>query len=163
METKVAATIYTDQTSTAEAEFARQATRTVAVPSGTNTPFATPTEDRIHVVLPANACWMNSEVNVQTGQTVLIRALGTASTWDGRAGSTADPKGQLKNMCGAVECPLQGANYGALIGRIEDGETFLVGAGLKFVAAGEGQLFFTINDWKCDDNSGYFDILISFP
>ncbi len=163
VETRVAATIFADQTSTAEAAFAQQATLTAAIPSATNTPGATPTQDRIHVVLPANACWMNSEVNVRTGQSVLIRAFGTANTWDGRDGSSGDPKGQPGKMCGAIQCPLQGADYGALIARIEDGETFLVGAGLKFVAAADGQLFFTINDWECTDNSGYFDILITFP
>lgn len=162
-ETRVAATIYAGQTSTAEAEYAKQATLTAAVPSPTNTPKATPTPNKFHFVLPASACWMNSEVNVHTGQTVMIRASGIANTWGGRDISNGDPNGQTRNMCGAIQCPVQGESYGALIGRVGDGESFFVGTSLDLTATTDGQLYFTINDWECNDNSGNFDIVITFP
>lgn len=162
METQVASTIYADQTSMAIAEQAEKATVTAAVPSPTDTPEATPTPNAFHFSLPANACWMNSEVSVHMGQTVVIRASGVVNTWDGREGSNGDPNGQA-GLCGAIQCPLQGAGYGALIGRLEDLPTFFVGSTLRFTATRDGQLYFTVNDWECDDNSGVFDILISFP
>lgn len=163
VETNVAATIFARQTSTAEAEFAQQGTLTAAVPSPTRTAEATPTPNQFHFTLPASACWMNSEVNVHTGQAVVIRASGIANTWGGRDISNGDPSGQPRNMCGAIQCPVQGANYGALIARVEDGDAFVVGTELKFTATSDGQLYFTINDWECTDNSGNFDIVITFP
>lgn len=162
-ETRVAATIYAGQTSTAEVEFAKQATLTAAVPSRTNTPKPTPTPNEFYFVLPASGCWMNSEVNVLTGQTVQIHASGIANTWGGRDISNGDPNGQPRNMCGAIQCPVQGKNYGALIGRVGDGKPFLVGTSLEFTATTDGQLYFTINDWECGDNSGNFNIEITFP
>lgn len=161
METMVAATIYADQTSTAATEKAVAATLTAAVPSPTHTPESTPTPHALHFSLPADACWMNSQISVRAGQTVVISASGVINTWDGREGSNGDPNGQ-KSVCGAIQCPQQGAGYGALIGRLEDLPPFFVGTTLRFTAAKDGQLYFTVNDWKCEDNSGFFDILITF-
>ena len=162
METRVAATIYTDQTSTAAAKQAEKATLTAAVPSPTPTLEVTPTPNAFHVRVPASACWMNSEIIVREGQTVVIRASGEANTWGGRAGSSGGPNGQT-GICGAIQCPLQGLGYGALIARLEDLPPFFVGTMLRFSPAKDGQLYFTVNDWECEDNSGVFDILITFP
>jgi hypothetical protein len=128
----------------------------------TDTPEATPTPNAFHFRLPASGCWMNSEISVRAGQTVVIRASGETNTWDGRQGSSGNPNGQT-GLCGAIQCPLQGVGYGALIGRLEDLPPFFVGTTLRFNAAKDGQLYFTVNDWQCDDNSGVFDILITFP
>lgn len=162
METMVAATIYAHQTSTIAAEQAEKATLTEAVPLPSDTPEATPTPNAFHLSLPASACWMNSGVSVRTGQTVVVRASGAVNTWNGREGSNGDPNGQA-GICGAIQCPLQGVGYGALIGRLEDLPTFFVGSTLRFTATQDGQLYFTVNDWKCEDYSGVFDILITFP
>jgi hypothetical protein len=105
---------------------------------------------------------MNSEISLRAGQTVVIRASGEVNTWDGRAGSSGNPNGQA-GICGAIQCPLQGVGYGALIGRLEDLPTFLVGTMLRYTASTDGQLYFTVNDWKCEDNSGVFEVLITFP
>jgi hypothetical protein len=158
----VAATIYTDQTSTAVAEQAEKATLTAAVPLPTFTLEATPTPNAFHLSLPGSACWMNSEIIVRAGQTVVIRASGEINTWGGREGSSGNPNGQT-GICGAIQCPLQGVGYGALIGRLEDLPTFFVGTMLRFTATKDGQLYFTVNDWQCDDNSGVFELLITFP
>jgi hypothetical protein len=157
METQVAATIYADQTSTATAKQAAEAVLTASIPSLTPTPAAS----IFNVSIPASACWMNSEVNVITGQTVVISASGIVNTWSGKEISNGDPNGQPRNMCGAIECPLQGANYGALIGRLDDLETFLVGTEFEFTATKDGQLYFTVNDWECSDNSGTFELTIT--
>ena len=162
METEVAATIYADQTSTAAVEQAEKATLTAAVPTPTDTPEATPTPSAFHFSLPASACWVNSEITVRAGQTVVIRASGEVNTWGGRQGSNGNPNGQT-GICGAIQCPLQGVGYGALIGRLEDLPPFFVGTTLRFTATKDGQLYFTVNDWECEDNSGVFDILITFP
>lgn len=161
METMVAATIYVNQTSTASAEQTVEAALTAAVPPRTNTPVVTPTPDTFNVSVPASACWMNSEVNVRTGQTVVISASGMINTWGGREGSSGDPNGQT-NICGAIECPVQGVGYGSLIGRLEDLKPFFVGTEFEFTATKDGQLYFTVNDWECEDNSGVFSLVITY-
>lgn len=162
METQIASTIYANETMTAGAEQARAATLTAAIPSPTVTPEATTTPDRFNFQLPADGCWVNSEIRVLAGQTAVIRASGNVNTWEGRAGSSSNPDGQ-KGLCGAIQCPLQGVGYGALIGRVEDGPSFFVGTMTRYTAEKEGQLYFTVNDWECEDNTGVFDIQITFP
>jgi hypothetical protein len=173
METKVAATIYADVTATASILIANQ-TSTAAV---NRSPFQaaltadaltsavrmlTPTAAVFNISLPADACWMNSGIDVHTGRRVTMAASGIVNTYGGRDGSSNDPNGQT-GVCGAIQCPLQGAGYGALIGRVDDGKTFLVGTNLEFVPTRDGQLHFTVNDWECEDNSGVFDLVITIP
>jgi len=160
METQVAATIYAGQTSTIVAEQAFHATLTAVFPTLTDTPVPTPTPNVFMVNIPASACWMNSEVEVRMGQIVLITASGTVNTWGGRAGSSSGPDGQA-GICGAVQCPKQGVGYGALIGRLEDLPTFFVGNKYEFVATMDGQLYFTVNDWECNDNSGEYRVVVT--
>ena len=171
METQAAATLSAHQTATAAANAANQ-TSTAAAPqsvfkvaltadaltAAVRTPI--PTAAIFHVSVPASACWMSSEVNVSSGQKIKISASGTVNTYGGREGSNSDPNGQ-KSICGAIQCPVQGAGYGALIGRLEEGKTFFVGTNLEFVATRAGQLYFTVNDWECQDNSGSFDLTIT--
>jgi len=157
-----AATIFADQTSIAETEHAEKATLTVAVPSPTNTPVTTSTPNAFQFRLPANACWMNSEIAIRAGQSVVIRASGEINTWGGREGSSGNPNGQTA-ICGAIQYPLHGVSYGALIGRLEDLPPFFVGTTLRFTATKDVQLYFTVNDWECGDNSGDFNILFTFP
>lgn len=157
--TDVAATIYADQTSTASAQSARATLTAIAPAAASPTPVQP--DNVFDVIVPASACWMNSGVEVKTGQTVTITASGIVNTWGGNEISNGDPNGQPKNMCGAIECPLQGANYGALIGRLEDLKSFLVGTDFQLTATKDGQLYFTVNDWECGDNSGEFELTIT--
>jgi hypothetical protein len=161
--TDAAAVIYADQTSTASAQSAR-ATLTAIAPAPSS-PTPVQPDNVFNITVPASACWMNSEVNVLTGQTVTITASGIVNTWGGNEISNGDPDGQPTNMCGAIECPLQGANYGALIGALigqpENLKPFLVGTEVEFTATENGQLYFTVNDWECGDNSGEFELTIT--
>lgn len=111
------------------------------------------------VRVPADACWIRSEVSVVTGQNVRISATGTVNTYGGRDGSNSEPEGQTA-ICGAVQCPVQGVGYGALIGRLEDLKAFFVGSYHEFTATKDGQLYFTVNDWECEDNYGAFQLTI---
>jgi len=113
------------------------------------------------VIVPANACWINSEVNVIAGQRVSISSRGIVNTYGGREGSNSDPNGQANGMCGGTKCPVIGVGYGSLIGRVGDGKAFFVGTSLEFVADRDGQLYFTVNDWECDDNTGTFNLVIT--
>lgn len=160
-ETKAAAAIYAGLTSTAAAEKAANETLTAAAPTPTSTPQPTPTINRIHVNIPASACWVNTGTKISAGQALTMAASGQANTWGGRDISNGGPDGQSKNVCGDVKCPLLGAYYGALIGRIDEGQTFLVGSHLELTATEAGDLYLTINDWECSDNSGNFTVTIT--
>ena len=175
METKIAATIYAEGTSTTAAIFANQTSTAVAklspfyaartadaMTAAVRTPIPTSSTKKYDISVPASACWMNSNVSIRTGQRVMINASGMVNTWDGRDGSNGGPEGQT-GVCGAIECPLQGVGYGALIGRLEDLKPFLVGPYIEFVATKDGQLYFTVNDWTCKDNNGAFDLVITIP
>jgi len=101
-------------------------------------------------------------VEFSTGDDVSFSATGRINTWGGRVGSSSDPDGQYKKVCGDVKCPLQGADYGALIGRIGEGETFLVGTSRELKVLEVGNLYLTVNDWECADNSGDFMVLVTY-
>ncbi|MGB8982326.1 MAG: hypothetical protein WCC12_10655 [Anaerolineales bacterium] len=131
-----------------------------ALTAAARTPFPTSSGATFEVSVPAKACWMNSEVNVLTGQTVRITAFGTVNTNGGKEGSNSEPDGQ-KYICGAIQCPVQGVGYGALVGRLEDLKPFFVGRNVEFTAMKDGQLYFTVNDWECDDNSGTFILKVT--
>lgn len=161
-ETQAAYALQTGLTLTAAAEKSANETLTAAAPTPTSTPQPTPTIHRVHINIPASACWVNTGVKISTGEALVMGASGQANTWGGRDISNGGPGGQPKNMCGDVKCPLLGANYGALIGRIGEGETFLVGSRLELTAEEAGELYLTINDWECADNSGSFTVTITF-
>ena len=164
LETQTALAIHADQTSTVAANYASQtsiAEDKRALFESSLTAVARPTSSAVifDVSVPASACWMNSGVSVTTGQNVWITASGTVNTNGGNEGSNNNPDGQTA-ICGAIECPVQGVGYGALVGRVEDRKPFFIGANLEFVATWDGQLYFTVNDWECDDNSGTFDLTV---
>jgi len=114
------------------------------------------------ITLPGDQCWMDTGVKINTEDQVFLSATGLINTWDGRVGSSNDPDGQYKKTCGDVKCPLQGADYGALLGRIGEEEAFLVGSRTNFSAQVDGNLYLTINDWDCSDNSGDFTVVVSY-
>ena len=147
-----------NQTATAEA---RKSLFSSALTADALTAAAVTPVPMFKVQVPANACWMNSDVTVTAGQKLTISASGSANTNGGVEGSTSGPNGQ-PYMCGGTKCPVIGVGYGSLIGRVEGGKAFFVGEKLEFVPDQDGVLSFTVNDWECDDNSGAFDLIITF-
>ena len=137
-------------------------TATTPVPTSTVTATPTPASTTVTIQVPGSGCWIDSGIEFSVGDDVFFSATGRINTWGGRVGSSSDPDGHYKKVCGDVKCPLQGANYGALIGRIGDGETFLVGTSQEFKVSETGNLHLTVNDWECQDNSGEFTVVITY-
>lgn len=162
VETEAVAIVLVDQTPSPTATLSpiKAAQTAGALTAAARTPFPTSSGATFEVSVPARACWMNSEVSVLTGQTVRITAFGTVNTNGGKEGSNSEPDGQ-KYICGAIQCPVQGVGYGALVGRLEDLKPFFVGKNVEFTATKDGQLYFTVNDWECDDNSGTFILKVT--
>lgn len=148
--------------SAATATQAPLATATVPMPTSTITSTATPAATTVTVSVPGDQCWVDSGVELNAGDVVFLSASGLINTWEGRVGSSSDPDGQYKKVCGDVKCPLQGADYGALIGRVGDGETFLLGTSQDFNVIEAGNLYLTVNDWGCSDNNGEYVAVITY-
>lgn len=110
------------------------------------------------VRVPAHIEWVDSGVAVDAGDVVSIVAMGRALTGPLATFPEAisGPDGQA-TLCLVAEvpftpCALEGAPYGALVGRV-DGITFLVGAASgPLVMPASGTLELAVND-----NTGFYD------
>jgi hypothetical protein len=121
----------------------------------------------LSVRVPAGTEWVNSGILVEAGQTVCLTAKGVAITGPLKwfPGAISGPEGQVWNLgCGEYEgapppCALDGAPYGALVGRVgPSGEPFLIGGASSFSPPASGWLYLTVND-----NLGlYLDNLAGF-
>ena len=119
------------------------------------------------VRVPAGTEWVNSGILVEAGQTVYLTTKGVAITGPLKwfPGAISGPDGQVWNLgCGEYEgapppCALDGAPYGALVGRVgPSGEPFLLGGASSFSPPASGWLYLTVND-----NLGfYLDNLAGF-
>jgi hypothetical protein len=122
-----------------------------------------------HFRLPADAGWVDSGYNMYAGAPVRITAYGEAITaplrnhWDSRSG----PDGQdsiCPNYEGAPPCALDGAPYGALVGKIGlDGSPFLIASNLTFTPEFSGDLYLAVNDNLpyYDDNLGNYMVFFN--
>ncbi len=121
------------------------------------------------VRLPADAGWMDSAYLVSEGVPVGITAKGQATTArpqdypDAISGPDGQPTGCW--MFDEVSpCALDGAPYGALIGKIgPDGDPFVIGSSFVLYPNASGDLYLAVNDnldWY-GDNRGSYIVLIS--
>lgn len=106
--------------------------------------------------VPGNQAWTPTGITVQQGQ-----ILGFQATSEVRLSSRADdrvpPAGGARQR---VAGPLASAPRGALIGRIDNGQPFLIGNQSMVRMPAAGQLFLGINDDVVDDNGGEFQVTI---
>jgi hypothetical protein len=122
------------------------------------------------IQVPATVQWVNTGIYVKTGQKVTIQAKGVASTLKTNPKSKSGPNGQKWNRrCGTVStwgsCAMNGAAYGALVGKIGNGTSFLLGAKKTFTAKSSGTLYLSVNDnlQYYYDNQGGYAVTISTP
>ena len=122
------------------------------------------------VRVTADPVWTPTGVEAVAGSTVPLAAGGVAITapagvfhpLPGGLGAVSGPGGQeftCVNFVGGT-CFLEGAPFGALIGRVgADGTPFLIGDASSFVAPASGDLFLAVNDYiEFDDNQGGFTV-----
>lgn len=133
--------------------------------------FAQPAADTqtSQAVLPANAAWTPTRVELRAGAGVQISAQGrwsaitTQSVTAARRETSTDANGYSGVPAGRG-APLPDANRGALIGRIgENGAPFLIGAAYRGRANADGMLFVTMNEPSeaLQDNQGRMAIAIT--
>jgi len=105
--------------------------------------------------VPANSQWTDTGMTVRRGERLYFTASGTVSLGPGLS---AEPDGR-PGMRGSYQLPT--ALGGALIGRIGNGQPFLIGSsGQPFPIPANGRLFLGVNDDNFADNSGAFTIRI---
>lgn len=131
----------------------------------TNVPSAPVTQEK-SVTVPGNSRGTDTGVDLRTGDSVTISASGNI-TAGRRAGVVSADGGRVGVGSIIGTYPYPQAGVGALIGyiRTPNGQTtqpFLVGSQQTFNAPVDGRLFLLINDDNYGDNSGQFDVRITY-
>jgi len=125
--------------------------------------------------VPGSTLWKKTYLKLKQGDHVLITAKGKVeiSGWSffGRDGYDyiVGPEGtyNFSPKIADKDFPMPSANQGpvpcySLIGKInEDGKPFFIGKKRTFVVPENGTLYLGINDFKCTDNKGGFNVSIS--
>jgi hypothetical protein len=107
------------------------------------------------VSVPADSAWTRTGVTLRAGQQLTIEADGEASLSQGIA---TGPDG-TDGGPGAIPV-IEGADPGALIAYIGEGEPFRVGGSATLTARTDGELYLRVNDRSYDDNTGHYTVLV---
>lgn len=109
------------------------------------------------VIVSANRAWTDTGIDVRRGDIISVTATGQIMF---APGARAEASGGAGNATSAA--PRPDLPIGALIGRIGNGETFMVGATLNSMrATTAGRLFLGTNDDILNDNSGQFRVVVN--
>jgi hypothetical protein len=111
------------------------------------------------ITVPSNQQWTNSGVDVRRGQVIHFRASGNIAL-SKNPGDNATPAGANDGRM-AGNSPLPGVVGGLLIGRVNNGQPFAIGAQADVTMQANGRLYFGINDDYVPDNSGNFVVQMS--
>jgi hypothetical protein len=111
------------------------------------------------VTVPSNQQWTSSGVDVRLGETIHFRASGNI-TLSNNPGDNATPAGAIDGRM-AGKSPLPGVVGGLLIGRVNNGHPFAIGADATITMPANGRLYLGINDDYVPDNTGNFVVEMS--
>lgn len=127
------------------------------------------------VVVPGNAAWTDTGIEVIQGQGIEFTAVGTLSLQKGNPQADCGPDGYDFRT---LQQPLTDRNLGALIGKVvigvtvikdaktgqekteEAAEFFYVGARSRVEMPAKGRLFLGINEIVIGDNAGEFTVTV---
>jgi hypothetical protein len=109
------------------------------------------------VRVAADQPWTDTGIDVLPGERIEIDYVdGMWSPWPGGSydaiGSGGDPRCDCNRLIGA--------SHAALIGRLGDGEPFLVGDHQEMTVGQGARLFLGMNDSRLEDNSGWIEVRI---
>lgn len=111
------------------------------------------------ITVPTNQQWTNSGIDVRGGQVIHFRASGNA-TLSRNGNDEGTPAGANSGRT-AGNSPLPGVTGGMLIGRVNNGQPFAIGAATDMTMPANGRLYFGINDDYVGDNTGTFVVQLS--
>ena len=111
------------------------------------------------VTVAGNQMWTPTGFVVRRGEAIRFNANGEVM-WTPEAADRATPNGAMsRRMSGRP--PVGNAPGGALVGRVGNGEPFLIGNRGTVRMPANGELFLGINDDVVTDNTGNFTVTIS--
>ena len=114
------------------------------------------------VVVASNVPWTNSGFNVRRGQRLRFEGSGEIRL-SMNGNDMAGPAGTSSNRT-ADKAPVAASPVGTLIGRIGNGQPFVIGATSDVVdIPDDGRLFLGVNDDHHADNSGNFVVRVWQP
>lgn len=121
--------------------------------------------------------WVDLGIILEPGQTFTITASGVVNIWSTCEEDKVDegypdidcslmtitPAGTVAFDPAEDNYPFPGANVGALVGRVGDGDIFLIGEGGTFTTDAGGPLLVKINDIPefTDDDQGFFNVVVT--
>ena len=132
-------------------------------------------EETRTVVVPGNAAWTDTGIEVIQGQAIEFTAEGRISLQKGNPQADCGPDGY---DLVTIQQPLTEKNLGALIGKVviavtvikdeetgtertvEAAELFYIGAGSRVDMPAKGRLFLGINELVIGDNAGEFTVTV---
>ena len=108
--------------------------------------------------VPGNQQWIETDVTVQQGANVDFRVTGEVEY---APNARVGPAGAPRRAPGGGGVPIPNAPAGALIGRIDNGQPFVIGRNTSVRMPASGTLFLGINDDNVSDNNGNFRVLMA--
>jgi hypothetical protein len=127
-----------------------------AAASGVGTGGSTPSAP-VGITVSGRNPWTPTGLTVRRGEPLTINASGEVRI-AGPTGLAASPAGSSETF---PSNPLPGVPTGALIGRIGNGQPFLIGNQTQVSAPAAGQLFLGVNDSNHGDNEGSFQVQVT--
>jgi hypothetical protein len=122
--------------------------------TGSTSPGNAVTPSNQTYTLSSQQQWLPTGIVLNRGEIFTVNASGEITIGgDGNPKATPVGAGQTH-----PNNPLPNAPSGALIGRIADGQPFLIGNQTRIQAPAAGQLFLGVNDSHMADNQGNFQI-----
>jgi hypothetical protein len=112
------------------------------------------------VRVPGNQQWVPTGFNVRRGETIRINASGEVM-WSPEQADRATPAGAASRRKAGLP-PVGDAPGGALVGRVGNGQPFLIGNRGSVRMPANGELFLGINDDVLTDNRGNFRVLVFY-
>ena len=115
------------------------------------------------ISVDANGVWTTTGIVLKKGEHFTISATGNVNPC--KPNTICDKwhpaDGETNVICIENECLLNDAPYSALVARIGEGITFLVGSQGEFIANDGGELQFAVNDRIHHDNRGSFSVTVA--
>ena len=112
-----------------------------------------------NVTVSPTAAWTDTGIDVRAGQEIYFQTWGQV-TWS--PNKRVDANGTRDSKSNPAR-PLPTRNGGALIGRIGDRDTFLIGLDVgPFRIRQNGRLYLGVNDDNLEDNAGFYYVVVSY-
>ncbi|HZJ32750.1 MAG TPA: hypothetical protein VFD21_14340 [Vicinamibacterales bacterium] len=112
-----------------------------------------------NVTVSPTAAWTDTGIDVRAGQEIYFQTWGQV-TWS--PNKRVDANGTRDSKSNPAR-PLPTRNGGALIGRIGDRDTFLIGLDVgPFRIRQNGRLYLGVNDDNLEDNTGFYYVVVSY-